>query len=108
MRSSSVRAAASAPSFSDSRAASDKASWLTSMLTPEALGRARALREIARGRGQTLAQMALAWLLKDERLTSVLIGASKPEQITDCVGCLANLRFEAAELAEIERILALP
>ena len=66
----------------------------------------RKLNELAGGRGQSLAQMALAWLLKDERLTSVLIGASKPEQIDECVGCLANLSFETGELERIDNILA--
>jgi L-glyceraldehyde 3-phosphate reductase len=50
--------------------------------------------------------MALAWLLKDERLTSVVIGASKPEQVDECIACLANLSFDAAELETIDRILA--
>ena len=75
-------------------------------VTPQRIATLKALDEVARARGQSLAQMALAWLLKDERLTSVLIGASKPEQITECVGSLANLSFEPAELATIERILA--
>jgi hypothetical protein len=52
--------------------------------------------------------MALAWLLKDERLTSVVIGASKPQQVDECVACLSNLSFDAAELESIERILADP
>jgi L-glyceraldehyde 3-phosphate reductase len=65
----------------------------------------KALDAIARERGQSLAQLALAWLLKDQRLTSVLIGASSPKQIADCVGCLANLRFDAAELAAIEHVI---
>ena len=77
-------------------------------LTPQLLVKLRLLNGIAQARGQSLAQLALAWLLKDERLTSVLIGASKPEQVSDCVGCLANLRFAAGELDEIERVLALP
>ena len=56
-------------------------------------------------RGQSLAQMALAWLLKDDRITSVLIGASKPEQLLDSIKCLDNLQFSEEELAEIETIL---
>ncbi|MCU0484309.1 MAG: L-glyceraldehyde 3-phosphate reductase [Chloroflexi bacterium] len=74
-----------------------------SMLSPENLARVRALDEIARARGQSLAQMALAWVLRDPRVTSTLIGASSPEQIRDNVGALANLAFTAEELAEIDR-----
>jgi len=65
-----------------------------------------ALNQIAARRGQTLAQMALAWLLRDERVTSVLIGASKPQQVTECVGCLRQPSFEAGELDLIEHALA--
>jgi L-glyceraldehyde 3-phosphate reductase len=94
----------------DSRAAAGKGNGAmgADRVTPQLVAKLTSLHGVAQARRQTLAQMALAWLLKDDRLTSVLIGASKPEQITDCVGCLANLRFEAGELAEIERILALP
>jgi L-glyceraldehyde 3-phosphate reductase len=63
------------------------------------------LNAVAKRRGQALAQMALAWLLKDPRVTSVLIGASKPEQVGDCVACLKNTSFSKEELDEIERIL---
>jgi L-glyceraldehyde 3-phosphate reductase len=63
----------------------------------------RALNEIARRRGQTLAQMAIAWVLRGGRVTSALIGASRPEQIEDCVGALGNRDFSEAELAEIDR-----
>ena len=59
---------------------------------------------IAKRRGQSLAQMALAWVLRDPRMTTALIGASRPEQIEDCAGALANLHFDAAELAEIDRM----
>ena len=62
----------------------------------------RALKAIAERRGQTLAQMALAWVLRDPRMTSALIGASRPEQVEDAVGALANLSFTKAELAEID------
>jgi L-glyceraldehyde 3-phosphate reductase len=65
------------------------------------LPRIRALDAIARRRGQSLAQMALAWVLRDERVTSALIGASRPEQIVDCAGALANRGFDSEELAEI-------
>ena len=60
------------------------------------------LNEIAAARGQTLAQMALAWVLRDGGITSALIGASKPEQVVDCAGAIANLDFTAAELALID------
>jgi L-glyceraldehyde 3-phosphate reductase len=74
-----------------------------SMLSEENLGRVRALDEIARRRGQSLAQMALAWVLRDPRVTSTLIGASSPGQIRENVGALAHLDFSAEELAEIDR-----
>ncbi|MGA9060400.1 MAG: aldo/keto reductase, partial [Terracidiphilus sp.] len=57
-------------------------------------------------RGQTLAQMALAWVLRDSRITSALIGASRVEQIEQNVACLANLTFSAEELARIDAILS--
>jgi L-glyceraldehyde 3-phosphate reductase len=63
----------------------------------------RALNEIAKRRGQSLAQLALTWTLRDPRVTSALIGASRPEQIVDNVGALKNLSFSAEELAEIDR-----
>ncbi|MGL4404596.1 MAG: L-glyceraldehyde 3-phosphate reductase [Notoacmeibacter sp.] len=62
----------------------------------------RKLADIAKGRGQTLAQMAIAWVLRRERVTSALIGASRPEQVIDCVGSIQRLDFSEAELAEIE------
>ncbi|HZZ63622.1 MAG TPA: L-glyceraldehyde 3-phosphate reductase [Roseiarcus sp.] len=72
-------------------------------LTPGAIGRVRRLNEIARRRGQSLAQMALAWALRDRRVTSALIGASRPEQVTDSVEALDKPDFTAEELAEIDR-----
>jgi L-glyceraldehyde 3-phosphate reductase len=63
------------------------------------------LNEIASQRGQTLAQMALAWLLKDHRVTSVLIGASRPEQLADSLKCLDKIEFSKEELEKIEAIL---
>jgi L-glyceraldehyde 3-phosphate reductase len=75
-------------------------------VTEQVLVKLNALAEIARERGQTLAQLALAWLLKDTRVTSVLIGASDPKQVDDCVGCLANLHFDATQLRAIDQILA--
>ncbi|MGC8115375.1 L-glyceraldehyde 3-phosphate reductase [Metapseudomonas otitidis] len=67
------------------------------------IARARTLAEIARRRGQSLAQLALAWTLRDARVTSALIGASRPEQIVENVAALDNLAFSAEELAEIDR-----
>jgi L-glyceraldehyde 3-phosphate reductase len=72
------------------------------MLSEANLARVRGLNEIARRRGQSLAQMALAWVLRDPRVTTTLIGASSPEQIRENVGALANLAFSAEELAEID------
>ena len=66
----------------------------------------RKLNEVATGRGQTLAEMAIAWLLNRPGVTTALIGASRPEQIRDVVAGLANLDFTDAELARIEAILA--
>jgi L-glyceraldehyde 3-phosphate reductase len=73
------------------------------MLNPQNLERARQLNAIAKRRGQTLAQMALAWTLRDKRVTSALIGASRPEQVTDSVRALDKLGFTADELKEIDR-----
>ena len=74
-----------------------------SMLTEENLARIRAINEIAQRRGQTLAQLALAWTLRDPRVTSTLIGASSVQQLEDNVGALARLDFDDDELAEIEQ-----
>jgi L-glyceraldehyde 3-phosphate reductase len=73
------------------------------LLTPQNLERARELDAIAKRRGQTLAQMALAWTLRDKRVTSALIGASSPEQVIDSVRALDNPSFTANELKEIDR-----
>ena len=73
------------------------------MLSEENLARVRGLNEVARHRGQSLAQMAYAWVLRDPRVTTTLIGASSPEQIRENVGALANLDFAAEELVEIDR-----
>jgi L-glyceraldehyde 3-phosphate reductase len=73
------------------------------LLTDEALGRIRALNEIARGRGQSLAQMALAWTLRDPRVTSTLIGASSVAQLEENVASLDRLDFGEDELAGIDR-----
>ncbi len=73
-----------------------------SHLSEQNLAHVRALNEIAQRRGQSLAQMALAWTLRDPRVTSALIGASRPEQIVENVKALDNLAFTAQELAEID------
>ncbi len=85
----------------DSRAAQDK-SLFPSMLTDQAIANIRKLDEIAQGRGQTLAQMAIAWVLRDGGITTALIGASKPSQVEDCAGAIGNLTFSAEELALID------
>ena len=75
-------------------------------ITPRAIASVRALNALAEARGQTLAQMALAWVLRDGGITTALIGASRPEQIVDCAGAVRNLEFSTVELAEIDRITA--
>lgn len=72
-------------------------------LSDAVLDNIRKLNAIAERRGQTLAQMAIAWVLRGGRVTTALIGASRPEQVEDCVGALANRDFTAEELAEIDR-----
>ena len=73
-------------------------------ISPELVETLNQLKVIASGRGQTLAQMALAWVLRGGRVTTALIGASKPEQVLDCVGAVENLNFTADELSEIDRL----
>jgi len=89
----------------DSRAASGSKFLNADQLTEEKLEKVRKLNAIAQRRGQKLSQMALAWVLRGDKVTSVLIGASKTSQIDDAVGMLANRHFTAEELAEIEAIL---
>ncbi|MEV7548802.1 L-glyceraldehyde 3-phosphate reductase [Amycolatopsis sp. NPDC089917] len=86
----------------NSRAAQGK-SLNPDTITEGTVGKIRALNEIAQRRGQTLAQLALAWGLRDPRMTSVLIGASSVAQLEDNVGALKNLHFTHEELAEIDR-----
>ena len=74
------------------------------VITPRALESVRALDAMAQQRGQTLAQMALAWVLRGGMITTALIGASKPEQVVDCAGAIANLDFTAEELSQIDHI----
>ena len=89
----------------DSRVAKGVGFLQESHITPERHEQIQRLNELAQSRGQSLAQMALAWLLKDPRVTSVLIGASKPEQLTDSLRCLESPAFSPEELAGIEQIL---
>jgi L-glyceraldehyde 3-phosphate reductase len=93
---------------SDSRAASKRGNGAleVSGLSPELLDKVKKLDALAERRSQTLAQMALAWVLKDPRITSVIIGASKPEQVLDSIQCLKNNSFAPAELEQINRILS--
>jgi L-glyceraldehyde 3-phosphate reductase len=86
-----------------SRAAQGK-SLDPATISPQALASVRALDAMAQARGQTLAQMALAWVLRNGGITTALIGASKPEQVIDCAGAIANLDFAADELVQIDRI----
>ena len=88
-----------------SRAARSSGFLQRSQVTPEKVEAARQLNEIARRRGQTLAEMALAWVLKDERMTSVIVGASSVKQLADNLKTLEHLEFAEEELQEIERIL---
>ena len=88
----------------DSRIARDPRFLQKSALTPERLEQIRALNEIAQERGQTLSQMALSWILKDDEVCSVLIGASRPEQITENVKIVEKCEFSVEELNKIEKI----
>ena len=94
----------------DSRAASGRGNGALekNVLTQQILSKVHQLNKIAEGRGQNLAQMALGWILKDQRMTSLIIGASKPEQVVDSIQCLKNCNFTADELSTIEEILSQP
>ena len=89
-----------------SRAARSSGFLQRSQVTPEKIEAARQLNEIAHRRGQTLAEMALAWVLRDERMTSVIVGASSVNQLADNLKALEHLEFTSEELAEIEQILS--
>ncbi|MFC0225265.1 L-glyceraldehyde 3-phosphate reductase [Serratia aquatilis] len=89
----------------DSRAASSSRFLTPEQLTEQKLHKVRRLNELAEQRGQKLSQMALAWVLRNDRVTSVLIGASKNSQLEDAVGMLANRSFSSEEIAQIEQIL---
>ncbi|MFL5930975.1 MAG: L-glyceraldehyde 3-phosphate reductase [Gaiellaceae bacterium] len=86
-----------------SRAATRGSALSPDLLTDEAMAKIRALNEIAARRGQSLAQMAIAWVLRDERVTSALVGASSVAQLEDSLGALERLDFTADELSEIDR-----
>jgi L-glyceraldehyde 3-phosphate reductase len=87
----------------DSSRAAQKKSLDAAMLSETALHNIRQLNEIAKTRGQTLAQMAIAWVLRNGGITTALIGASRPEQIIDCVGAIDNLTFTAEDLQKINQ-----
>ena len=90
----------------DSRAAKPHGFLQAEQVTEEKINQLNQLNAIAQNRGQKLAQMALSWILRDERITSVLVGASRPEQLADSLKCLDNIEFSAAELQDIECILS--
>ena len=90
----------------DGSRASQGKSLDPSVITPRAIDSVRALDAMAQSRGQTLAQMALAWVLRGGLITTALIGASKPDQVVDCVGAIKNLDFTEEELAKIDQISA--
>jgi L-glyceraldehyde 3-phosphate reductase len=89
----------------DSRVAKPHGFLKENHLTEETLGKIKRLNALAEERNQTLAQMALGWLLKDKRVTSVLIGVSKAEQLIDSLQALENTNFSEDELSRIESIL---
>jgi L-glyceraldehyde 3-phosphate reductase len=89
----------------DSRAAFERTSFKASSITPETLAKIKALGEIAEEREQSLAQMAISWTLRDERVTSTLIGASRPEQIRENIEAAMKTEFTSRELEKIEAVL---
>jgi len=91
---------------SDARAGRDPRFLKPAHLTDKRMAAIRALNTLAQERGQSLAQMALAWVLRQPEVTTALIGASKPEQVADCVAAIKNLKFTSEELDRIEKILA--
>jgi len=90
----------------DSRAAKSHGFLQKDQITPERVQQLHALNTLASSRGQNLAQMALSWILKDERVTSVLVGASNPAQLADSLKCLERTDFSQAELSQINQILS--
>ena len=89
----------------DSRALKIGDSLTENSITPDKIERVKKLNDLAKQRGQKLAHMALSWILKDSRITSVLVGASKPEQMLDSLKCLSNTKFTQEELNIIDGIL---
>ena len=90
----------------DSRAGHDPRFLRPADITDAVLARAKKLNDLAQSRGQTLAQMALAWVLRHKTVTSALIGASRVSQVDDCLGATRNLSFTSGELSQIESILS--
>ncbi len=90
----------------NSRAANPHGTLQTEHITQQIVAKVRRLNDIAAGRDQSMAQMALAWVLRDARVSSALIGASRPEQIQENVAALGNLTFSDQELARIDQIMA--
>ena len=86
-----------------SRVKAEGSSFSMELLSEANLARVRALNEIAKGRGQTLAQLAIAWVLRDARVTAALIGARNVEQLDDSLDAVKKMDFSAGELAEIEK-----
>jgi len=91
---------------SDSRVATSGVFLKESNITPEKIAIIAKLNDLAKARGQKLSHMALSWILKDKRITTVLIGASKPEQITDAIKALENTKFDPQEIELIDKILS--
>jgi L-glyceraldehyde 3-phosphate reductase len=92
----------------DARAARDGRFLKPEQITEKKIVCIKALDALAQARGQSLAQMALAWVLRQPAVTSALVGASKPEQIADSVAAAKKLSFTSAELSQIDQILAAP
>lgn len=90
----------------DSRAAKPHGFLQENQITAERLHQLQELNTLAVKRGQSLAQMALSWILRDDRITSVLVGASRPEQLADSIQCLDQLSFSEEELSLIEHVLS--
>jgi L-glyceraldehyde 3-phosphate reductase len=90
----------------DSRAGHDTRFLRLADITDAVLAKTKKLNDLAQSRGQTLAQMALAWVLRHSAVTSALIGASRVSQVDDCAGATRNLSFSSGELAQIESILS--
>ncbi|QNK63776.1 L-glyceraldehyde 3-phosphate reductase [Pedobacter sp. PAMC26386] len=90
----------------DSRAAKSHGALQENQITAERLLQLQELNALAVKRGQSLAQMALSWILRDQRITSVLVGASRPEQLADSIKCLDHLSFSEEELGLIEHVLS--